>query len=194
MAKRLIFPLLSILILGLFPGCASNTEALQETEKKIKALETRSNQFQQMAAKKISALEKDVKALKSNQAKLAKQIPAIVKQIKVLKAGLAKAGKGVTPEMEAQLNAVLADLEALEKDLATVKETGVTPPEEPVEVEEEEEEPFDLIQGSDQELVYREYGRPAERYTIAGQQQVWLYDGGVAVFDKAGGLVSLKFE
>jgi septal ring factor EnvC (AmiA/AmiB activator) len=186
---KIIVVSLTVAMLGV--SCASNQEALLETDKKLKSMEAQNAKFQKLAIQKIGALEKDVKALKANQAKLGKQIPAIVNQIKVLKAAVAKSGQGVTPEMEAQINTILASLEALEADLNSVKGsegTGVTAE------EVQPSEPFELINGSDQELVFREYGRPAERYTIDNQHQVWLYDSGVVVFDQRGGLVSLKFE
>lgn len=181
----------TILVLAMLFGCASNTEEVAALDKQVKSMKSQGDKFQKMAVQKIGALEKDVKALKSNQAKMAKQIPAIVNQIKVLKKAIGQAGQGVTPEMEAQLNDILSNLEALEADLANVKEAGLPAvEEEPV----EELEPIEIIRGSDQELVLRDYGRPTERYTIDGKNHVWLYDGGVVVFDQSGKLMSLKFE
>ncbi len=192
--RLLLFLSSSIALLVLMSACASPPDTT-EVDQRLKALFDQNEKFQKLAISKIGALEKDVKTLKANQAKLAKQIPAIVKQIRTLRAAVAKAGQaqGVTPEMEAQLNDILTSLELLEADLADVKESGV-PMTEPIEEPVEELDPIEVFPGSDQELVLREYGRPAERYTIDNKNQVWLYDNGVVVFDLKGSLISLKFE
>ncbi len=188
--RRIVIHISIMALAMLFLACAGNQQAQQEMDKKLKAVADQNSKFQKMAIQKIGALEKDVKALKNNQKKMAKQIPAIVKQIKVLKAAVARTGKGATPEMEAQINDILANLESLESDLNKVREEETLQEESPP----EPEEPFGFLEGTDQEMVFNEYGRPGERYTIANHRQVWLYDSGVVVFDEKGSLISLKFE
>ena len=168
-------------------NCSSNA-ANTEVDQKLKVLFDNNEKFQQLAVQKIGALEKDVKALKKNQGKLGKQIPVIVKQIKILKKAIAESGKGVSPDMEAQLDSLVTSLEAMEQELALVKEMG------PVTLEEEEQAPPILIRGSDQERIYRQYGEPIERYIVDDKNQVWLYDNGVAVFDMNGRIVSIEFK
>ncbi len=181
---------MAVSILSLFVwNCSSNTPSTQ-VDQKLKTLFENNDKFQKMAIKKIKALDKDVATLKKNQSKLGKQIPVIVKQIKILKRAVAASGKGVTPEMKAQLDSILINMEALELELAQVKEMG------PVEMildTPEEKVPPILIKGSDQERIYRQYGEPLERY-IMNNNQVWLYDNGVAVFDMNGRIVSIEFK
>ena len=62
-------------------NCSSGVTSA-EVDKKLKAQNDKNVKFQQMAVKKIGALQKEVKSLKKNQSKLGKQIPVIVKQIK----------------------------------------------------------------------------------------------------------------
>ncbi|MEA3288008.1 MAG: hypothetical protein U9Q77_11635 [Candidatus Marinimicrobia bacterium] len=169
-------------------NCSSGVTSA-EVDKKLKAQNSKNAKFQQMAIKKIGALEKEVKSLKKNQGKLGKQIPVIVKQIKILKRAIAESGKGVSPEMEAQLEALITSLEAMEQELTLVKELGPAVPLEP-----EEKAPPILIRGSDQERIYRQYGEPIERYIVDDKNQVWLYDNGVAVFDMNGRIVSIEFK
>ncbi len=172
-------------------NCSSGITSA-ELDKKLKALNDKNVKFQQMAVKKIGALEKEVAKLKKNQGKLGKQIPVIVKQIKILKRAIAESGKGVSPEMEAQLDSLVSSLEAMEQELALVKELG--PAAIPVALEPEEKAPPILIKGSDQERIYRQYGEPIERYIVDDTNQVWLYDNGVAVFDMNGRIVSIEFK
>jgi septal ring factor EnvC (AmiA/AmiB activator) len=168
-------------------NCSSGVTSA-EVDKKLKAQNDKNVKFQQMAVKKIGALQKEVKSLKKNQSKLGKQIPVIVKQIKILKKAIAGTGKGVSPEMEAQLNDLAASLEAMEQELALVRDL------EPVSLEEAESAPPILIKGSEQERIYRQYGEPIERYIVDDTNQVWLYDNGVAVFDMNGRIVSIEFK
>ncbi len=177
------------LMMSLFVwNCSSNT-ASTEVDQKLKTLFDKNEKFQQMAIKKIKALEKNVSTLKRNQAKLGKQIPVLVKQIKILKRAVAASGKGVSPAMEAQLDSIVSNLEAMELELAQVRDLG---PVAPLEVE-EKASPI-LIRGSDQERIYRQYGDPIERYIVDDKNQVWLYDNGVAVFDMNGRIVSIEFK
>ena len=158
-------------------------------DKKLKAANSKNAKFQQMAVKKIGTLEKEVAKLKKNQAKLGKQIPVIVKQIKILKKAIDASGGGVSPEMQAQLDSLITNLEAMELELALVKEMGPAPGISP-----DVKAPPMLIKGSDQERIYRQYGDPIERYIVDDKNQVWLYDNGVAVFDMNGRIVSIEFE
>ncbi len=169
-------------------NCSSNAPST-EVDEKLKTLFDQNERFQQMAIKKIKSLEKDVATLKRNQGKLGKQIPVIVKQIKILKRAVAASGKGVSPEMEAQLDSLVSNLEAMELELALVKELGPTTPIGP-----DGKAPPVLIKGSDQERIYRQYGDPIERYIVDDTNQVWLYDNGVAVFDMNGRIVSIEFN
>lgn len=169
-------------------NCSSNAPDTQ-VDQKLKSLFDNNDKFQKMAVKKIQALEKDVATLKKNQSKLGKQIPVIVKQIKILKRAVAEGGKGVSPEMEAQLDSILISMEALELELAQVKVMGPAANLDAAEVK----IPPILIKGSDQERIYRQYGEPLERYLV-DNNQVWLYDNGVAVFDMNGRIVSIEFK
>jgi septal ring factor EnvC (AmiA/AmiB activator) len=163
-----------------------------EIDKQLKALFDKNERFQQVATKKISTLEKSVATLKKNQSKLGKQIPVIVKQIKILKRAVNASGKGVSPEMEAQLDSLLSNLAAMEHELAQIKELGPSMAFEGVAPE--EKSPPILIKGSDQERIYRQYGEPIERYLVDDNNQVWLYDNGVVVFDMNGRIVSIEFK
>ncbi len=185
---RLLRIIMVLTVVSLVTWSCSSGVSSAEVDKKLKAANAKNLKFQQMAAKKISSLEKDVKALKKSQSKLSKQIPVIVKQIKILKKAIAESGKGVSPAMEAQLEALVTSLEAMEQELALVKEQG------PLVQETEEQAPPILIKGSDQERIYRQYGDPIERYLVDDKNQVWLYDNGVAVFDMNGRIVSIEFK
>lgn len=182
----ILFALMSLLMLSCSSGISS-ADVDKQVDKKLKALEAKNGKFQQMAIKKIGTLEKEVATLKKNQGKLGKQIPVIVKQIKTLKKAVAASGKGVSPAMEAQLDSIVSNLEAMELELALVKERG------PVEGSDVEAPPV-LIKGSDQERIYRQYGDPIERYIVDDTNQVWLYDNGVAVFDMNGRIISIEFK
>jgi len=183
--KRL--SVLTVLIsLLLVWNCSSGVSSV-EVDKKLKAASSKNVKFQKMAVKKIGALEKEVKTLKKNQGKLGKQIPVIVKQIKILKRAVAAGGQGISPAMEAQLDSITSSLEAMEAELAQVKD--LAPASTPA-----ASEPPVLIKGSDQERIYRQYGDPLERYLVDDKNQVWLYDNGVAVFDMNGRIVSIEFK
>jgi len=169
-------------------NCSSNA-ANTEVDQKLKTLFDKNEKFQAMAIKKIKSLEKDVATLKKNQRKLGKQIPVIVKQIKILKRAVDASGKGMPPGMVAQLDSIVLNLEAMEQELALVKEYGL-----PTANDTDEQVPPILIKGSDQERIYRQYGDPIERYIVDETNQVWLYDNGVAVFDMNGRIVSIEFK
>jgi len=182
---------LMLVLISLFVwNCASNT-ANTEVDQKLKMLFDKNEKFQGMAIKKIKALEKDVATLKKNQRKLGKQIPVIVKQIKILKRAVDAGGKGMPPGMVAQLDSIVLNLEAMEQELAMVKEYGL--PAANGNATDEQAPPI-LIKGSDQERIYRQYGDPIERYIVDDTNQVWLYDNGVAVFDMNGRTVSIEFK
>lgn len=187
--KRLINNMIVIASASLLVWTCSSPPPSTEIDKQLKALFDKNEKFQKVAQKKISSLEKNVAVLKKNQAKLGKQIPAIVKQIKILKRAVAAGGKGVSPEMEAQLDSILSNIAAMELELAQVKEMGPQP-----EFDEGEPDPPILIKGSDQERIYRQYGDPIERYLVDNNNQVWLYDNGVVVFDMNGRIVSKEFK
>ena len=181
---------LMLLLVSLFVWNCSSNAANTEVDQKLKTLFDKNEKFQGMAIKKIQALEKDVATLKKNQSKLGKQIPVIVKQIKILKKAVDAGGKGMPPGMVAQLDSIVMNLEAMEQELAMVKEQGV-----PVITEDSgKAAPPILIKGSDQERIYRQYGDPIERYIVDDKNQVWLYDNGVAVFDMNGRIVSIEFK
>jgi len=169
-------------------NCSSNA-ANMEVDQKLKTLFDKNEKFQAMAIKKIKVLEKDVATLKKNQRKLGKQIPVIVKQIKILKRAVDASGKGMPPGMVAQLDSIVLNLEAMEQELALVKEYGLQTANDT-----DEQAPPILIKGSDQERIYRQYGDPRERYIVDETNQVWLYDNGVAVFDMNGRIVSIEFK
>ncbi len=177
------------LISTLMWSCASGVSSA-EVDKKLKSVNDKNAKFQKTAIKKIGDLEKEVSRLKKNQAKLGKQIPAIVKQIKVLKKAVAAGGQGMPPGMEAQMDSMLTNLEAIELELAQVKERGPVAGVGNI----EGKAPPILIKGSDQERIYRQYGDPIERYIVDDKNQVWLYDNGVAVFDMNGRIVSIEFK
>lgn len=177
-------------MISLFVWNCSSNAASTEVDQKLKTLFDKNEKFQAMAIKKIKTLEKDVATLKKNQGKLGKQIPVIVKQIKVLKRAVGASGKGMPPGMVAQLDSIVLNLEAMELELAQVKERG------PIVSGSngEGKAPPILIKGSDQERIYRQYGDPIERYIVDDKNQVWLYDNGVAVFDMNGRVVSIEFK
>ena len=183
--------IIALVLISLFVwNCSSNT-ANTEVDQKLKTLFDKNENFQKMAISKIKALEKDVATLKKNQSKLGKQIPIIVKQIKVLKKAVDASGQGMPPGMVAQLDSIVLNLEAMEQELAMVKEQGI-----PVAIDNSSDvaPPPILIKGSDQERIYRQYGDPIERYIVDDKNQVWLYDNGVAVFDMNGRIVSIEFK
>jgi seryl-tRNA synthetase len=180
---------LLLLFMSLFIWNCSSGITPAEVDKKLKAVNDKNGKFQQMAVKKIGALEKDVATLKKNQGKLSKQIPVIVKQIKILKQAIDAGGSGVSPDIQAQLDSLIINLEAMEAELALVKEMGPVVNSKP-----EVKAPPVLIKGSDQERIYRQYGDPIERYLVDDKNQVWLYDNGVAVFDMNGRIVSIEFK
>lgn len=181
--------ILTIPVLALLLWSCSSGVTSAEVDSKLKAVNDKNGKFQQMAVKKIGALEKEVGTLKKNQAKLGKQIPVIVKQIKVLKRAIDAGGSGVSPEMQAQLDSLVSNLEAMELELAQVK---VMPPVQTMDFS--QKAPPVLIKGSEQERIYRQYGEPIERYLVDDKNQVWLYDNGVAVFDMNGRIVSIEFK
>ncbi|MCF7825845.1 MAG: hypothetical protein K9N29_04280 [Candidatus Marinimicrobia bacterium] len=183
--------LITLTMISMFVWNCSSNAANTEVDQKLKTLFDKNEKFQKMAISKIQALEKDVATLKKNQSKLGKQIPVIVKQIKILKSAVDASGKGMPPGMEAQLDSILTNLEAMEQELALVK--TMTPPAS-VENTPPEKAPPILIKGSDQERIYRQYGDPIERYIVDDKNQVWLYDNGVAVFDMNGRIVSIEFK
>ena len=185
-------PLKSIFLismLSLFIWNCSSGVTSAEVDKKLKAASDKNVKFQQMAVKKIGDLEKEVAALKKDQTKLGKQIPVIVKQIKILKTAVDAGGKGVSPDIQLQLDSLVFNLEAMERELAQVKIMAPT-----VMPTVEQKAPPVLIKGSDQERIYRQYGEPIERYLVDDKNQVWLYDNGVAVFDMNGRIVSIEFK
>lgn len=179
-----------IMLISLFVWTCSQPPPSKEVDKELKALFDKNERFQQVAAKKISTLEKNVATLKKNQAKLGKQIPVLVKQIKILRKAVSENGKGVSPMMEAQLDSILNNLAVMEKELEQFKEMGPQVGAENATVS----EPPILIKGSDQERIYRQYGEPIERYLVDNNNQVWLYDNGVVVFDMNGRIVSKEFK
>ncbi|MBT6012923.1 MAG: hypothetical protein HOG80_16255 [Candidatus Marinimicrobia bacterium] len=182
--------LLTLTMISMFVwNCSSNT-ANTEVDQKLKTLFDKNDKFQKMAIAKIKVLEKDVATLKKNQRKLGKQIPVIVKQIKILKKAVNASGKGMPPGMIAQLDSIVLNLEAMEQELAMVKEYGLTTNGD----NGGNDAPPILIKGSDQERIYRQYGDPIERYIVDETNQVWLYDNGVAVFDMNGRIVSIEFK
>ena len=183
--------ILALVLISLFVWNCSSNAANTEVDQKLKTLFDKNEKFQQMAIKKIQALEKDVATLKKNQSKLGKQIPVIVKQIKILKKAVDASGKGMPPGMVAQLDSIVLNLEAMEQELALVKEQGL--PVASVDSSKDSQPPI-LIKGSDQERIYRQYGDPIERYIVDEKNQVWLYDNGVAVFDMNGRIVSIEFK
>lgn len=189
MMKKTIH-ILTVLLIASFVWTCSTPPPSTEVDKELKALFDKNERFQQVAAKKISTLEKNVATLKKNQAKLGKQIPVLVKQIKILKKAIDQGSGGVSPAMEAQLDSILTNLATMEKELAQVKEMG---PQNGLEVDVPSEPPV-LIKGSDQERIYRQYGDPIERYLVDNNNQVWLYDNGVVVFDMNGRIVSKEFK
>jgi len=184
--------IITIFLVSLFVWTCSSPPPSTEVDKELKALFNKNERFQQVAAKKISTLEKNVATLKKNQAKLGKQIPILVKQIKILKRAIDQGSGGVSPAMEAQLDSILTNLSLMEKELAQVKEMG--PENGLAEATEAPREPPVLIKGSDQERIYRQYGDPIERYLVDNNNQVWLYDNGVVVFDMNGRIVSKEFK
>jgi len=186
-----LYVILLIVTSLLLVGCASNANNT-EVDQKLKTLFDKNEKFQAMAIKKIKALEKDVATLKKNQAKLGKQIPVIVKQIRVLKQAVDASGQGMPPGLIAQLDSLALNLEAMELELAMVKEQGLTVNSSTPAAA--DKAPPILIKGSDQERIYRQYGDPIERYLVDDKNQVWLYDNGVAVFDMNGRIVSLEFK
>jgi septal ring factor EnvC (AmiA/AmiB activator) len=179
----------TFVLASLFIWTCSAPPPSTEVDKELKALFDKNERFQQVATKKIGTLEKNVATLKKNQAKLGKQIPVLVKQIKILKKAIDQSGGGVSPAMEAQLDSILTNLTAMEKELAQVKEMG---PQNDM-LPETVSAPPVLIKGSDQERIYRQYGDPIERYLV-DNNQVWLYDNGVVVFDMNGRIVSKEFK
>ena len=183
--------ILALVLISLFVWNCSSNAANTEVDQKLKTLFDKNEKFQQMAIKKIQALEKDVATLKKNQSKLGKQIPVIVKQIKILKKAVDASGQGMPPGMVAQLDSIVLNLEAMEQELALVKEQGL-----PIVNDDSSNDapPPILIKGSDQERIYRQYGDPIERYIVDDKNQVWLYDNGVAVFDMNGRIVSIEFK
>lgn len=184
---------LTLIVVSLFVWSCSSNAPNTEVDEKLKTLFDKNEKFQAMAIKKIKALEKDVATLKKNQSKLGKQIPVIVKQIKVLKKAVDSGGQGMSPDMIAQLDSIVLNLEAMEKELAMVKEYGLVTSNDNDNTPDEKAPPI-LIKGSDQERIYRQYGDPIERYIVDDKNQVWLYDNGVAVFDMNGRIVSLEFK
>ena len=186
-SPKIIF---ALVLISLFMWNCSSNAANTEVDQKLKTLFDKNEKFQAMAIKKIKTLEKDVASLKKNQSKLGKQIPVIVKQIKILKKAVDASGKGMPPGMVAQLDSIVLNLEAMEQELAMVKEYGLpTANDDSV-----SDAPPILIKGSDQERIYRQYGDPIERYIVDETNQVWLYDNGVAVFDMNGRIVSIEFK
>ncbi len=183
--------ILALVLISLFVWNCSSNAANTEVDQKLKTLFDKNEKFQAMAIKKIQTLEKDVATLKKNQSKLGKQIPVIVKQIKILKKAVDASGKGMPPGMVAQLDSIVLNLEAMEQELALVKEQGL--PVASVDSSKDSQPPI-LIKGSDQERIYRQYGDPIERYIVDEKNQVWLYDNGVAVFDMNGRIVSIEFK
>jgi len=182
--------IMTIVLIALFIWTCSSPPPSTEVDKELKALFDKNERFQQVAAKKISTLEKSVATLKKNQTKLGKQIPVLVKQIKILKRAIDQGGGGVSPATQSQLDSILTNLEAMERELALVKEMGPQ-----IEITQDEpSEPPVLIKGSDQERIYRQYGDPIERYLVDNNNQVWLYDNGVVVFDMNGRIVSKEFK
>lgn len=190
--RRTLTGLVMIAITSSLVWNCSTPPPSKEVDQQLKSLFDKNERFQQVATKKISTLEKSVATLKKNQSKLGKQIPVIVKQIKILKRAVNANGKGVSPEMEAQLDSLLSNLAAMEQELAQIKEMG--PPMAFEGVVSEEKSPPILIKGSDQERIYRQYGEPIERYLVDDNNQVWLYDNGVVVFDMNGRIVSIEFK
>ena len=182
--------ILALTMISMFLWNCSSNAANTEVDQKLKTLFDQNEKFQQMAIKKIKALEKDVTTLKKNQSKLGKQIPVIVKQIKILKRAVNASGKGMPPGMVAQLDSIVLNLEAMEQELAQVREYGLTA----VADNGDNDAPPILLKGSDQERIYRQYGDPIERYIVDETNQVWLYDNGVAVFDMNGRIVSIEFR
>jgi hypothetical protein len=182
--------LLTLAMISMFVWNCSSNAANTEVDQKLKTLFDKNDKFQKMAISKIKALEKDVATLKKNQRKLGKQIPVIVKQIKILKKAVNASGKGMPPGMIAQLDSIVLNLEAMEQELAMVKEYGLTTNGD----NGGNDAPPILIKGSDQERIYRQYGDPIERYIVDETNQVWLYDNGVAVFDMNGRIVSIEFK
>jgi urocanate hydratase len=182
--------IIALVLISLFVLNCSSNAANTEVDQKLKTLFDKNEKFQQMAIKKIQTLEKDVATLKKNQTKLGKQIPVIVKQIKVLKKAIDAGGQGMPPGMVAQLDSIVLNLEAMEQELALVKEQGLPV----VSDNSSKAAPPILIKGSDQERIYRQYGDPIERYIVDDKNQVWLYDNGVAVFDMNGRIVSIEFK
>lgn len=182
---------LSLLMVSMLVWNCSSNAANTEVDQKLKTLFDQNEKFQGMAIKKIKALEKDVASLKKNQRKLGKQIPVIVKQIKVLKRAVDSGGQGMSPGMIAQLDSIVLNLEAMELELAQVKEHGLSSTSD---ARSNGQGPPILIKGSDQERIYRQYGEPIERYIVDDKNQVWLYDNGVAVFDMNGRIVSIEFK
>lgn len=187
--KKYVYPILVLSLTSLFVWNCSSGMTQADVDKRIKAANGKNAKFQQMAAKKIGDLEKEVAKLKKNQTKLGKQIPVIVKQIKVLKKAVDAGGNGVSPDVQAQLDSLIINLEVMEAELALVKVQGPA-----VKTNTGSSAPPVLIKGSDQERIYRQYGDPIERYLVDDKNQVWLYDNGVAVFDMNGRIVSLEFK
>ena len=187
---RSLKTLLLLLMVSLFIWNCSSNAANTEEDQKLKTLFDKNEKFQQMAIKKITSIEKDIATLKKNQGKLGKQIPILVNQIKILKKAVDAGGSNNSPAMQAQLDSILTNLEAMELELAQVKE--MTPAGSMTNVE--AKAPPVLIKGSDQERIYRQYGDPIERYIVDDKNQVWLYDNGVAVFDMNGRIVSIEFK
>ena len=185
--------LLTLAMISMFVWNCSSNAANTEVDQKLKTLFDKNDKFQKMAISKIKALEKDVATLKKNQGKLGKQIPVIVKQIKILKKAVNSSGKGMPPGMVAQLDSIVLNLEAMEQELAMVKEYGLSAADDNGNGSNETAPPI-LIKGSDQERIYRQYGDPIERYIVDETNQVWLYDNGVAVFDMNGRIVSIEFR
>ncbi|MCF7824148.1 MAG: hypothetical protein K9N35_08265 [Candidatus Marinimicrobia bacterium] len=188
--KRQLTGIVILAFMSLMIWNCSSPPPSTEVDKELKALFDKNERFQQVATKKIGTLEKDVATLKKNQAKLGKQIPVLVKQIKILKKAVDAGGNGVTPAMQAQLDSILTNLEAMELELALVKEMA---PQTVLDPDKVDKAPPVLIKGSDQARIYRQYGEPIERYLV-DNNQVWLYDNGVAVFDMNGRIVSIEFE
>ena len=187
--RSLKTPIVLLMISVFVWNCSSNA-ANTEVDQKLKTLFDKNEKFQQMAIKKITSMEKDIATLKKNQGKLGKQIPVIVKQIKILKQAIDAGGDSNSPAMQAQLDSILTNLEAMELELAQVKEMG---PVVAMNTPAPNARPI-LIKGSDQERIYRQYGDPIERYIVDDKNQVWLYDNGVAVFDMNGRIVSIEFK
>ncbi len=186
--------LLTLTMVSMFVWNCSSNAANTEVDQKLKTLFDKNEKFQKMAISKIKALEKDVATLKKNQGKLGKQIPVIVKQIKILKKAVDSSGKGMPPGMIAQLDSIVLNLEAMEQELAMVKEYGLATNGDNDNNGSNDTAPPILIKGSDQERIYRQYGDPIERYIVDETNQVWLYDNGVAVFDMNGRIVSIEFQ